>query len=384
MIMRVRFFLIGLFFAGMSCGKIQVGSETSPTITSPSSEVSVENTMMETPPPAYSAVTTNINSNCVGFMQAVPSLYNQTMKKYPLIVFIHGIDELGTNVNALNCCGLPYHLYHKTFPANFMVGGVNFSFLVIAPQFKERPTTAEVQLVIDFAKRRWRVDETRIYVTGLSMGCGSTWDWSSVYGQHAAAIVPVCAGTKPTTTLATTIATKNLPIWGLYSTEDAPVPEQWGRDFFSWIDAANPGFATKTKLTLWTDANHNTTWARAFNPSMKIDGYNIYEWMLLFKRSAPAANPNIVPVANAGAHQTIYLSQGINRVTLDGTASRDAGGAITRYVWSKISGSAADLFVFNTGKTNAAHLVKGTYYFRLTVTDNRGATDTDDKKVVVN
>lgn len=166
------------------------------------------------------------------FMQAAPSLYHQTMKKYPLIVFIHGIDELGTDVNALNCCGLPHHLYHKTFPADFMVGGVNFSFLVIAPQFKERPTAAEVQSVIDFARRRCRVDETRIYVTGLSMGGGSIWDWSPVYGQHAAAIVPVCAGTKPTTTLATTIATKNLPIWGLYSAEDALVPEQWGRDFF--------------------------------------------------------------------------------------------------------------------------------------------------------
>jgi hypothetical protein len=40
------------------------------------------------------------------------------------------------------------------------------------------------------------------------MGGGSTWDWSVVYGQNAAAIGPVCAGTKPTTTLAANVASK--------------------------------------------------------------------------------------------------------------------------------------------------------------------------------
>lgn len=91
-------------------------------------------------------------------------------------------------------------------------------------------------------------------------------------------------GMKPTTAMAGRIASKNLPIWGLYSTKDTLVPVQWGRDFFSWIHAANPPYAAKTKLTIWTDASHNATWARAFNPATKIDGFNIYEWMLLFKR----------------------------------------------------------------------------------------------------
>ena len=83
------------------------------------------------------------------------------------------------------------------------------------------------------------------------MGGGSTWDFSAVYGQNAAAIVPVCGGTKPTTTLASKVASKNLPIWTISSIADKVVPIQWARDWISWIDARNTTYASKTKLSLF-------------------------------------------------------------------------------------------------------------------------------------
>lgn len=350
------------------------------------------NSVAETKPLVHTAVRYNVNSNVAGFWQSVPSRYNLTTKRYPLIVFIHGIGELGTSLSRINCCGLPKHINNKTFPANFNVNGVNHSFIVISPQFKRRPSAAQVQSVIDFAKRRWRIDASRVYVTGLSMGGGSTFDWAAVYGQNAAAIVPVCAGTKPNASNTSGIARKNLPIWGLYSTADRAVPAKWGRDFFSMIDAKNPSYSSKTKLTMWTDASHNATWARAFNPDTKIGGNNIYRWMLLHKRgssASPAPSPspstgsNKVPIARAGGDKTIYLSQGVNRVLLDAGASSDADGRITRYTWSKLSGPSGNLWRWTNTKSYAAHLVKGTYYFKLTVTDNKGATATDVVKVTV-
>jgi dienelactone hydrolase len=357
-------------------------------------EVSSDATV-ETSPAIWTSVRYNVNSNVAGFWQGVPAKYSSTTQKYPLIIFIHGIGELGTNLTRMNCCGLPRHMSNKTFPANFNVGGTNFSFLVIAPQFKSRPSAAQVQSVVDFAKRRWRVDASRVYVTGLSMGGGSTWDWSAVYGQNAAAIVPVCGGTKPTTTMAANIAKKNLPIWGLYSTADYVVPAQWGRNFFSWIDSRNTAYASRTKLTMWTDASHNSTWARAFNPATKVGGYNIYQWMLLNKRGAgytpapaptptpaPSTGTNKVPIAKAGSDKTIYLKQGVDRVTLNGTGSYDPDGSISAYSWTKISGPGASLYTFGKGLTYAARLTQGKYIFRVTVTDNKGARAYDD--VVVN
>ena len=372
---------LSLFFA--SCQKDLIVKEESI-----SAEVSsnATNDVVETTPPIWRSVKYNVNSNVAGFWEGIPSKYSSTTKKYPLIIFIHGIGELGTNISRMNCCGLPRHLYNKTFPANFNVGGINHSFLVIAPQFKVRPSASQVQSVIDYAKRRWRVDETRVYVTGLSMGGGSTWDWSAVYGQNAAAIVPVCGGTKPTTTMASNIASKNLPIWGLYSSADGVVPVQWGRDFFSWIDSRNTAFASKTKLTIWSGLSHNSTWGTAFNPNTVVDGYNIYRWMLLHKRGtataapAPAPTPttstNALPIARAGTDKTIYLSS-TSQVTLDGTTSSDSDGSITYYNWTKMSGPSYVRSDFATGKLLASKLQRGTYQFKLTVKDNKGASAID-------
>lgn len=240
--------------------------------------------VIETAPPEHKAVAANVNGNVAGFWQSVPAGYEKTSKKYPLIVFIHGIGELGTNLQRINCCGLPRHLKNKTFPADFEVKGKHYSFIVMSPQFKRRPTAADVQSVVDYAKRRFRVDDARVYITGLSMGGGSTWDYSAVYGQVSAAIVPVCGGTKPTSALASNIASKDLPVWTLHSTADEAVPVKWAKDWIDMIDKDNPSIASNTKLTVWNSLSHNSTWSKAFDPTTKVDGMNIYEWMLQFKR----------------------------------------------------------------------------------------------------
>jgi dienelactone hydrolase len=388
--------LAALTFLFISCKKDLEKNDVDALSQTKSSDATAADGQSETSPPTYRSVVTNVNSNCAGFWEAIPSLYSQTTKKYPLIVFLHGIGELGTTLSRMNCCGLPNHLYNKTFPPEFVINGARHSFIVIAPQFKTRATAAHVQSVIDFAKRRYRVDETRIYVTGLSLGGGSTWDWSAVYGQNAAAIVPVCGGTKPTTTLTQQIASKNLPIWGLYSTADAAVPAQWGRDFFAWIDKYNPTYAPKTKLTMWADASHNTTWARAYNPATKIDGYNIYQWMLLYKRGtsttapAPAPSPtpvpptsgNSAPIARAGSDQIVPASWRWFP-ELNGNTSSDADGWIAKYAWTKISGPACTVTPIQAGRAKVTGWTAGTYVFRITVTDNKGATAYDDIKITI-
>jgi pimeloyl-ACP methyl ester carboxylesterase len=349
------------------------------------------NDVLETAAPIHTPRQIAINSNVSGFYESLPARYRLTTKRYPLIVFIHGIGELGTGLSRLNCCGLPHHLYNKTFPAKFLVNGVYYSFIVVSPQFRVRPSAAQVQSVVDYAKNHYRVDPTRVYVTGLSMGGGSTWDFSAVYGQNAAAIVPVCGGTRPTTTLASKVASKNLPIWTISSTADRVVPIQWAKDWISWIDSRNTTYASKTKLTIYSTESHNATWARAFNPASRIDGKDIYEWMLMYKRgtstSSPAPTPststNGAPIARAGADQTIPVSWKYMPL-LNGTRSTDADGWIKSFRWTKISGPSSYWFSApSSGQTKANGLVAGTYVFRLTVTDNQGKISTDDVKVTM-
>src|SRR5215216_3926581 len=63
----------------------------------------------------------------------------------------------------------------------------------------------------------------------------------------------------------------------------------------------------------------------------------------------------------------------------------DPDGTISSYAWSKISGPAGSA-ITNTSaaSTTVTGLVQGSYTFRLTVTDNGGASASDDVAVIVN
>jgi gliding motility-associated-like protein len=94
----------------------------------------------------------------------------------------------------------------------------------------------------------------------------------------------------------------------------------------------------------------------------------------------PAA-VNQPPAANAGANKTITLP--LNTITLFGSGS-DPDGTVLTYAWTKTSGPAATLTNQNTNNLTLTDLVQGTYGFRLTVTDEDGATDFDDMTLIVN
>jgi hypothetical protein len=84
---------------------------------------------------------------------------------------------------------------------------------------------------------------------------------------------------------------------------------------------------------------------------------------------------NTAPRANAGADQTIKLPS--TSATLSGSGT-DTDGTITKYQWTQVSGPSTATFESPTqASTTVTGLTAGTYFFRLTVTDNTGSTGTD-------
>lgn len=91
---------------------------------------------------------------------------------------------------------------------------------------------------------------------------------------------------------------------------------------------------------------------------------------------------NEAPVAGAGSNRTITLPT--NSAALSGTGT-DSDGTIASYRWTQVSGpSTALINPVTAASTTVSGLVAGTYVFRLTVTDNDGASDSDETTVVVN
>ncbi len=89
----------------------------------------------------------------------------------------------------------------------------------------------------------------------------------------------------------------------------------------------------------------------------------------------------IAPTAQAGADRTADPGA---TVTLSGSGT-DSDGTIQGYAWSQVSGTSVTLQNANTAQASfTAPDTAGPLVFRLTVTDNLGATGTDDVTVTVN
>ncbi|MCK5449033.1 MAG: hypothetical protein KAJ43_12860 [Gemmatimonadetes bacterium] len=90
------------------------------------------------------------------------------------------------------------------------------------------------------------------------------------------------------------------------------------------------------------------------------------------------AAPNQPPVADAGVDQVVADDgSGAVDVTLDGSASTDADGTITNYEWTE------DGTLIAAGQMPRTAFTVGVHMVVLTVTDDAGATDTDDVMITV-
>src|ERR1700694_5804509 len=170
-------------------------------------------------------VTTPVGNAIEGYYVGLPSNYNATTDKYPVLIYIPGAGQFGNGAIDLPLLlkdGPAELIDEKRFPGTFMVNGKTFSFIVFTPQLKWWPDTYSIAACIDFVKAKYRVDSTRIYLSGLSMGGILSCDLGSEIPDQIAAIVPM-AGVSPDywySARCMHIAQANLPVWEFHSQDD--------------------------------------------------------------------------------------------------------------------------------------------------------------------
>jgi len=104
----------------------------------------------------------------------------------PMIVFLHGAGESGTN----NLAQINGNL------DNLLAEAKRRGAFLYAPQtnggWGSSVITGRVMTMVDQALAGHNIDVDRLYATGLSMGGGGTWNLLNRYGTRFAAGIPIC------------------------------------------------------------------------------------------------------------------------------------------------------------------------------------------------
>lgn len=172
---------------------------------------------------------------------------NEHKGKLPLVIFLHGSGERGSDNEAQLRHGAPLfakpeirerfpcYVIAPQCPADQKWADVDWSkpTMTQSPQ-PSAPMKLLLGLLDALPKEFPDIDLDRIYVTGLSMGGYGTWDLITRFPERFAAAVPICGGGDAEKAAA--IAA--LPVWAFHGGADSVVPVELTRKMVAGIQAA--------------------------------------------------------------------------------------------------------------------------------------------------
>lgn len=153
-------------------------------------------------------------------------------KRYPLVIWLHGSGQSGSDNTS-------------------QMGGATKIFtdaehqeknpcLMIAPQCPDQDIAWNKQvadnlmaLIADLTDKL-PIDQSRLYLTGSSMGGFGSWNLAAKYPKVFAAVVPLCGGGDPKKAE----ELKTVPIWAFHGDQDPMVPVERTRVAVAAIKAA--------------------------------------------------------------------------------------------------------------------------------------------------
>ena len=328
----------------------------------------------------------------INFRMLLPNGYDSSATdapSYPLLLVLHGAGESarmkwdnGNKTNTPYPEGDPridnndHHLLYGGREHLEAVESGSFPGFVVFPQnsygsWVEGKGDAASALhrdlqkaleLIDYLKKELNVNRSQIYVHGLSNGGAATWYAAYKRPKLFAAALPMSSPGDPA--MASELA--QLRLWVFQGADDT---NPRAADTRQTIEAIRQTGGS-VRYTEYAETGHNT-WEKAYREP------DFFEWMLSQQQEQPE---NQAPSVNAGGKQTIYLP--VNKTSFTATAT-DQDGSIASWFWEQLSGPTAKMEGTEDSTLELEELEAGTYLFRITVTDNRGARATDQASLEV-
>ena len=208
----------------------------------------------------FSQLKTITNKTTYPFWINVPE--KESTEKQPVLIFLHGKSLSGTDLNRVRRYGV----------LRAMDKGRKIPAIVVAPQLAKGSWNPDNVLeVLEYVKKNYNVDESRIYVCGMSLGGYGTLHFAGKYADKITAAVAICGGgnVKDGCKLAT------IPLWIQHGDKDYIVPVSESEKVVNAIRKCNE--KAKLIFTIIKGGNHGSVESIFHQDAM-------YNWLFEQKR----------------------------------------------------------------------------------------------------
>lgn len=215
----------------------------------------------------------------LGYLEYLPPGYGDGEPR-PLLVFLHGTGEAGNGSEAaldlVDDFGIPPLIAAGAWPADR-------PFVLLAPQYGTAPAEGRCGIAediadfLEFATKHYKVDVSRLYLTGISCGAIGVWDYLAAHSDEAvAAAVPISGHALWALEKVGCAPLAKVPVWAFHGAKDDTVPVAFVEGQIDQIRACDGAESVEVELTVYPDADHDA-WSRTYDLSA---GNDIYAWLL--------------------------------------------------------------------------------------------------------
>jgi poly(3-hydroxybutyrate) depolymerase len=248
-------------------------------------------------------------------------------QKWPVILFLHGSGERGSDGLDETQVGLPNALrsHNERWP-----------FVVVMPQvpyshhhWTDPDIMAMAMAALNAEVKEFHGDPERLYLTGMSLGGYGVWEIAKDYPGRFAAIAPVCGGIfwsyapgrwhQPELVPEYVKAIGRTPVWIFHGADDPVVSPAQSQIMYAAIASA------RGNVRFWEYANYNhNAWDRAYTDPQ------LPQWFLAHRLSDLAttksyAEKRLIPLhpppihvdpSVYDAYQGEYVDAGVTQMTI--------------------------------------------------------------------
>ncbi len=225
----------------------------------------------------------------LNYLLHLPPGYDSGDEAYPLLFFLHGIVQKGDG----SAASLERVAQHGPFRA--MREGrwdQGLPIIVVGPQstgIQPWWRGEEVRALLAHLIETYRIDPSRRYLSGISMGGRGVWWLAKNFSNEFAAVVPVSGWAGEVSRSCDVF--RGMAIWAFHGEQDPVIGVSAGKKPVEVLQSCAPGLFPRPHITLFDDAGHGK-WRRIYesehyDSNEGADGApysNIYRWMLTFRR----------------------------------------------------------------------------------------------------